>query len=81
MRSMALIQAIEWIGTIISLASALAISFKKPMKWAMLGFMIADVLLGIVSLHSGLYGLVILYIAYFLISVVGLRQWSKSESS
>jgi nicotinamide riboside transporter PnuC len=74
-----MILACEYVGTVVGLISALALSFKNPL--GMWGFMLTDALMSVVAAHNHLYGLVTLYVAYFCISIVGLKQWRKRESA
>jgi nicotinamide riboside transporter PnuC len=71
-----MLKFLEWFAVALSLAGALEMSCKQPLIGSAL-FLLADILFLPVCLNRKTYGMVVMYVIYSVISLVGIYEWSR----
>ncbi len=66
---------ISYIVTIISIAATIANAYKK--RWCFIVWLFTNAFWCIYDFVIGAYSQSVLYAVYFVISVIGLRNWRK----
>lgn len=71
-------ETLGWVGTVLSLAFYLALSFKR-VKIAYVALVISTFVWGYVGLETGLRSLTFKEVAILIITLWGWKNWSKSQ--
>lgn len=68
-------QYISWIMTAISITATIANAFQK--RWCFIVWLFTNSFWCIYDIWIGSYGQAVMFAVYFVISVIGLRNWKK----